>query len=386
MAGSINLQADVGNLSLSSLSSVRSLLGTLSMDDVQPVAMLQVQDIGSLFHASGRYACTVSDELQRFSSYRLEKLAVTVGWRRGDAASLLAQSAGGQAVALLALFLRNTFDHRKAGEILFKFSRDNLPEVRQIASIKQLAEVCTKVGEKLASMGYGNFLAEQVTKLRLTYLQSNLAVPNDLLEDLAEETIVGILSAISRAQREADRRTRITGTRGVGHIMALLLLLCADDVTIAVENIIIYSGTEKSIFLNVLTSHGIKPSVDVQVETILNTTQWVSLPIQPSFNKINSSTEPTFLLAGYLAARLDIALIAQCNSLKGNDLAEDCCNFIWNVFQLETASRAWAALGTQPQQRMQTALLTMFDVQTWLPRNKDPKTCLEAITNRMQIA
>lgn len=177
MAGSIDLQADVGNLSLSSLSSVRSLLGTLSMDDVQPVAMLQVQDIGSLFHASGKYASRVSDELQRFSSYRLEKLAVTIGWRRGDAASLLAQSAGGQAAALLALFLRNTFNHRKVGEILFRFSRDNLPEGRQIASIKQLAEVCTRVSEKLASIGYGNFLAEQVTKLRLTYLQPNLDVP-----------------------------------------------------------------------------------------------------------------------------------------------------------------------------------------------------------------
>lgn len=106
MAGPVDLQADVGNLTLASLSASRDLLGVSSMDDVQPMAILQVQDIGSLFHASGKYASTVSDELQRFSSYRLEKLAVTIGWRRNDAASLLSRSAGGQAAALVCLFLR----------------------------------------------------------------------------------------------------------------------------------------------------------------------------------------------------------------------------------------------------------------------------------------
>lgn len=59
---------------------------------------------------------------------------------------------------------------------------------------------------------------------------------------------MAILSAVSRAQHETDKRARITGTSGLGHIMALLLLLCADDITIAVENIIIHSGTEKNVF------------------------------------------------------------------------------------------------------------------------------------------
>lgn len=96
----------------------------------------------------------------------MKKLAMTVGWRRNDAVSLLAQIAGGQAVALMALFLPNTYDELNVGEILFHFSNGNLHQTKGIASVKQLAGISTKVSGKLASMEYGNFLAEQVTRLR----------------------------------------------------------------------------------------------------------------------------------------------------------------------------------------------------------------------------
>lgn len=97
-----------------------------------------------------------------------------------------------------------------AGEIHFSFSHDNLSEARHISSVKQLTEASTRLSEKIASMGYGNLLTEQV---RLTYLQSGLPIPDDLLEELSEETTVDILNAISRTQREADIRASINGTR-----------------------------------------------------------------------------------------------------------------------------------------------------------------------------
>lgn len=272
----VDLQADVGNLGLAGLNSVRSVLSALSTDDVQPSAMLQVQDIGSLFHANGKFASTVSDELQRCPSHRLDMLSFAIGWRKGDATSLLAQSAGGQAAALLALFLCSTHDHRKAGDILFRFSQRYLPRSRCVASVKQLAGVLTRVSGKVASMGYSNFLAEQVTALRLAYLQMNCPMPKDLLEELTEEGTVEILGAIGRAQREAEVRVRIIGTRSAGHIMTLLLVLCANDVEISVQSIVIHSGENKRIFLEVTRALEGLPT-RVQLERALKPTVSVDL-------------------------------------------------------------------------------------------------------------
>ncbi|KAL8707180.1 MAG: hypothetical protein Q9220_007747 [cf. Caloplaca sp. 1 TL-2023] len=274
---SVDLQADVGNLGLAGLGGFRSILATLSTDDVQPSAMLQLQDIGSLFHANGAFASTVSDELQRFSSYRIEKLSMTIGWRKGDAVSLLAQSAGGQAAALLALWLRSSFSRDKAGDVFFRLSQQSLSSSRNLASVKQLAEVVSKVSAKLSPMGYGNFLAEQVTKLRLVYFQSNLDIPMRFLENLSEVAAVELLSAISRAQREDAVKLRITGTRSVGHIMSLLLLLCADNVEISVERVVIHSGTNRCIFLEVGGHPGV---TKLQLETSLNSLAEIDLPIK----------------------------------------------------------------------------------------------------------
>ncbi|KAL8723967.1 MAG: hypothetical protein Q9181_007049 [Wetmoreana brouardii] len=393
MSGTVDLQADVGNLGLAGLHSVRSVLSALSTDDVQPSAMLQVQDVGSLFHANGKFASTVSDELQRCPSHRLDALSFAVGWRKGDATSLLAQTAGGQAFALLALFLRNTHNHRTAGEIMYRFSQKYLPQSRCIASVKQLAEVITKVSGKVASMGYSNFLAEQVTKLRLAYLQSDLRIPEDLLSELTEEGTVEILGAISRAQREADVSARITGTTAVGHIMTLLLVLCANDVEISVESIIIHSGENKHIFLEVVGGGGVKSNatrlIEVQLETALEPTTSVDILIK---SRCPRQVSQMFLWDGWLAARLDIALFRH-GLLDRDELAKDCCDFIWNIFRLGSTEESAAAegpvyphldsLGPHAHQRMREALLCMFRASTWFPRVRDPTACLQEISSKI---
>ncbi|KAI4195474.1 MAG: hypothetical protein LQ350_007185 [Teloschistes chrysophthalmus] len=278
MSGTVSLQADVGNLGSFGLNSFRSVLSALSTDDVQPAAMLQVQDIESLFHANGKFASTVSDELQRSPSHRVDMLSCAVGWRKGDATSMLSQSAEGQAAALLALFLRNTYDHRTAGEILYRFSQRCMPRSRCVASIKQLAEVLTKVCGKIASMGYGNFLAEQVTKLRLVYLQLDKVVPVNFLDDITEETAAELLECMSRAQRETDTRARIRGTMSVGHIMTFLLIMCADDVEISVEGTVIHGGSNKRIFLEVVdTPSDHREITKFQLETAIELKEFSSI-------------------------------------------------------------------------------------------------------------
>ncbi|KAI4105437.1 MAG: hypothetical protein L6R37_002700 [Teloschistes peruensis] len=328
MSGSVSLQTDVGNLGLAGLSSMRTVLSALSTDDVQPAAMLQIQDIGSLFHVNGKFASTISDELQRSPSHRLDMLSCAIGWRKGDATSMLSQSAGGQAAALLALFLRNTYDHRTAGEILYRFSQRYMPRSRCVASIKQLAEVLTKVSGKIASMGYGNFLAEQVTKLRLVYLQLNRAIPACFLCIMTEETTAEILECISRAQRETGTRARIRGTTSVSHIMTLLLVLCAEDVEVSVEGTVIHGGSNKRIFLEVVHPRSDHSGIiRFQLETAIEVKEFGIGTIISGENALLPMKDDmrTFSWKGWLAARLDI-LLYDYHLLHRDDLIADCCN------------------------------------------------------------
>ncbi|KAJ5759902.1 hypothetical protein N7520_007058 [Penicillium odoratum] len=105
MSNERNAQIDVGSLSLSGLGAFSTVLTALSADDVQPMTMVQLQNLGAAFPTSGLLAIKMPDYLLRCKSRRIERLGVSVGWRRGDSASLMAQSASGQAAALLAVCL-----------------------------------------------------------------------------------------------------------------------------------------------------------------------------------------------------------------------------------------------------------------------------------------
>jgi len=105
MSQSVSLQTDVGNLpsnSLSVLGSLRPLLKALSADNVNPLAVLQVQAIGSCFHLTGDFASQTADFLRRSSSLRLERISVWIGWQAGDTASAMSETAGGKAASVLS--------------------------------------------------------------------------------------------------------------------------------------------------------------------------------------------------------------------------------------------------------------------------------------------
>ena len=95
MSRAVQSQADVGNLSLAGLSAFSSILATLSADNVVPMALVQMERLGAVLPTSGEYADKAKNLLQRCSDVRLDHLAIVIGWRRNDSASLMAESTGG---------------------------------------------------------------------------------------------------------------------------------------------------------------------------------------------------------------------------------------------------------------------------------------------------
>lgn len=197
MSNAIQLRADIGGMGIQGLGAFSTLLSTFSADNVIPMAMVQMQNLGAIFHVNGPFAEQVPDMLKRFSSQPLGRLAVSVGWRRGDSASLMADSSGGQVIALLSLCITNLFSKNTAAVILHRICGRLLPKAINVASIAQLGQVARILGGKLQTLDFGDYLAQRVMNVHSVYEQLGVGLPNDLLSPLTEEAVVDLLECLN---------------------------------------------------------------------------------------------------------------------------------------------------------------------------------------------
>lgn len=277
MANQVSPQVDIGGLTLRGLSAFTPLLASLSTDNVVPTAMLQMENLGGCFLISGEYAAKVPDYLQRCSSVRLECLALTVGWRKGDAASLMAGSAGGQAVALLSLCLHTLYNSADAGAIFLNLSRKLLPSTVAISSMVQLVAVGDLLKAKLETLGFGNLLAKQVTKVHDAYRHMGLDVPVDFLQPMSSESMTELLESVSRALRDESKILRITGTYALGHILGLILMMFPQDTLVTINGFVLFEGTCKSILVEFEANGQNTAITQFQLETLLSKSEVVCL-------------------------------------------------------------------------------------------------------------
>ena len=341
MSGSLSAQADVGTLSLQGLSAFTSVLATLSADNVAPVAMIQLENLGAMFPTNGDFAEKVKTRLQRCSDVRLNNLALVIGWRKNDSASLMANSAGGQAVSLLSLCLINLFSFRDTGIILNQLCATmstNSTKRSAIASVSQLAEAAKLLSGKLETLGFGNFLAHEIVKIHNVYTALGKAAPKNLLESLDVESVVQLLALTSRALVEDDKICRISGSRGMGHIFGLLQILFPRTTTVIIEGTIVESAAIRVEFLSVW---GDKP-IEIYLETIISATSPMNLPIDPhvTLSTTNFSPPYRFHWSGCLADSLQtyfLDLVLECDQ----NVLDACCELLMLIPAGIRVNRSW---------------------------------------------
>jgi hypothetical protein len=241
----VSPQVDVGTLTLNGLAAFSPLIAALSTDNVSPLAMIQLEKLGTLFYTSGKYAAKVPDLLQRCSSTRIDQLGMTIGWRKGDACSLMAKSAGGQAMALVCFFLRGLCP-AEHGDILFDLSRKVLQREASVSSIAQLADVSELLFGKLSTLGFGNILAEQVMRIHRVFEHLGESVPPDFLHPISRESMVDLLAALSRAFCEEETLVRVSGSLGMGYIVAMAAILFPMDTTLIIGSFVVQESTKKN--------------------------------------------------------------------------------------------------------------------------------------------
>lgn len=373
MANQVVPQVDIGALSLRGLSAFAPLLAVLSADNVAPTAMLQMQALGSCFLTSGPYAAKVPDYLRRCTSVRLDRLALSVGWRKGDAASYMADTAGGQAVSLLALCLFSVFPDEHAADILHDLSRKLLPRDTAIASVSQLLEVGKLLRSKLDPLGFGNVLAQQVTRVHDAYKLLGKDMPWSFFDGMSVEAMTELLAYVSQALREGNRLVRISGSSGMAHILGITLMMFPQDTLVTVENLVICEGPRKSIIVEIANDTDLRYQVETRLGTHpLSLLSAARLDSGSPWTD-NTFTTTTFTWENWLADSLQISFLDLGLSCTPQVLTA-CCNLLVSVPEkIELVAKHFrmpspCSLGQNPQLRMRNACQSVFGTAPVGPR------------------
>lgn len=334
MAGTVQAQVDVGSLSLQGLGAFTSVLATLSADNVSPFAMIQLENLGAMFPTNGARAEKVKMLLQRCSDVRLNNLAHVIGWRKNDTTSLMANSAGGQAVSLLSLCLTNLFSREDTGVVFHRLcaAMSNSPTKKSdVASLSQLADAAGLLSGKLQTLGFGNFLAHETVKIYSVYTALGMTAPENLLrENLDVESVAYLLGLTSRALIEDNKICRVSGSRGMGYIVGLLLTLFPRTTMMTIEGTIIRNVENAAIKIEILSVPENAPTT-IYLETIISETSPAKLPIEPVMS-LATTTQNTLSYcrhrwSGWLADSLQTLFLnigLECDQ----DILDACSEFL----------------------------------------------------------
>jgi hypothetical protein len=268
MSKDVSLQADVGHIpnnTLSTLNAISPFIQAVSADNVSPLAVVQIEALGACFHLNGDLASKVPDLLSRSTSYRLERLSHWIGWRAGDTASYMAQTAGGRAASVLSLALVELYKEEQVGHLLYQLSSTLLPLERNQSSKAQVAQVASTLSKKLSAFGFGNHLAFHVTRIREVYLNSGKEIPQNLLVFPTVETMTEFLHCLSRALQEEQSILYFEGCAGVAYMVAIVMAMCPEDAFVAIEGEVVFQGTRRSVFIDIR----IESKTNFSVESIL---------------------------------------------------------------------------------------------------------------------
>jgi len=178
------------------------------------------------------------------------RIGLIVGWRKGDTCSQLAETAGGQAIALIILCLTNMADAKSCGIILHRLSKTLLPPASCTSAPRQLADVCGLVSGKVAKLDFPQVLALQATRIRSVYLELRKDHPRDLVEEVDWRCMVDVFEVLSCAPQRTNHLLRVTGTVGQAYVMSFMLVVCPDDCQVTVEGRTIHRGERNKVWVS----------------------------------------------------------------------------------------------------------------------------------------
>jgi hypothetical protein len=177
---------------------------------------------------------------------------------------------------------------------------------------------------KLACLGFGNFLAKHGARLHDAYKHLGIPIPTDIFEKFSAETAVELFYGISRALREERCIVRISGTACLGYIVGAILMLFPDDTMVSVDNFLIHEGPRRSILIELKAQSSLLPP-RIATEDLLEYSQTVNVPIVPQERPRGCIlSTSSFCWDGWVADKLRLEFLAR--GLKcTEELLLSCC-------------------------------------------------------------
>ncbi|KAK7218477.1 hypothetical protein V2G26_006480 [Clonostachys chloroleuca] len=384
MSQQVQTQVDVGSLSLRGFGLFTDMLAVLSADNVTPMAMIQMEQLGSLFHVNGRFATKVPELLTRASSHPIGRLTLAVGWRRGDSVSLLAESAGGQAMSLLSLCITNIYNEEAVGQILSRLSSRLLPRSSPHAGVVPLADVAALVASKLNRFGFGNVLAEQTMRVHSVFEKLETTIPDGLLELPSVESLTDVFECLSHLRRD-DTVIRISGSPGILYLLSIVIFMFPHDAIVSVESYVIHEGeAEGRIIIEICDS----APVQVQVEKKLSQSAPLILPMKVCEDGRKIKGACSFAWEGWIARKLQIEF-ARVGATCTQEVLVACCSMITHLAEelklfkhtgISQEVKFETLLGLYPANRIDRICREVFLAPA--EKNKsDAKTALERLSS-----
>jgi len=192
----------------------------------------------------------------------------------------MAESAGGQAIALLSMCLTNLFKHSDTGIILARLCSKLCSRSANVSSCAQLADVAKLLASKVDTLGFGNLLAKEVTRIYDVYnALGRTSARAKLLERLSVESMTEILGKVSQALCQEDKICRISGHRGMGYVIGLIRALFPRDLVLTIEGVVVQDVEHPSIRCEIVDTNA-DGLTQIQLETSISNTMPIRLPIE----------------------------------------------------------------------------------------------------------
>jgi sulfur transfer complex TusBCD TusB component (DsrH family) len=322
----------------------------------------------------------------------------------GDTAATLAQTAGGQAAALLTVCLVEMFCRNSTGHLLFELSLRILPRNSCLASMTHLSDLAETLANKLRPLAFGQHHAIHLTRIRETYLHAGIDVPpgilSSLLDRLSVDAMADLLADVQLALRDETVVVRIEGFQGLGGIVALVMALCPDDVLLLVEDGIIAKGTRCSVIVSI--KH--QQATSFHTERILRSGDKTFTSL-PTHFRVNEFLAHPGRLSSYdhLSLNADGCLASMVEQLLVNVTVQSPTKVILRLADLITATICSfcgpdfssalsqfpqdglrSLLGPPAQNKARARLGTLFGIAPSLLGNIEPIASYEALRQSLQ--
>jgi hypothetical protein len=249
MADGNNAMSIQGSLSLGEtgfnlIAQAKHLLSVCTSDGVTETTLKFMDAFGAAFPVSSQCCTRVREASRTDRKTILGELKISVGYRRGDSASILAQSTSGLSSIAFIVAATELFGNEDIAWIMAELARGELPPTISIPTARELMHCKSAIDARCHSFNYTQHYANTVTAIRRTRVLTNTEGFDNLTTFWGAEESINLIRTIFTVLKRNGDQLRIEGSQCMGLIGAMITWWFPDNALVISENQVIWPCKE----------------------------------------------------------------------------------------------------------------------------------------------